>query len=492
MKPYLEIVASQLGVMPDGEPLGCTPSISKLRGSCADYNSNNSWYFNGNNGCLNNNNRYNGNFRCRPVLDYGQYDNDDLETYLLPLSYLFIISLRSERGKKRKPSYVFFVLHRIEELVQLCHEINNCEVLPREGTAHIIFEPRVREIVCASSAKKVMQTFYIMQMQPYLERYMYHDDSYSCRPGKGGLKAVQQLNEYIYEATNGYTDMEGVMLAKIDIQAFFMNLNCYQVCDIVTDFIDEYMSDSPYKELLKYQTRVVYLAATKDHIKDMASKAERALLDPQKSVLNQPYYKGVPIGDWTSQTAGLIVTSAPLRYLSSLGYKFVHYTDDTTVVVTCKWRWLEDIGRMEIFYKERYGLTLHPNKRYLQHVSKGVELLGFKLCFGCILPSDRIYHNMMWYLERTIRKANENSSYAVAYKNKILASVNSYLGMLQHMNCYKLRREICQRIESSPIGNVFEADDNYTKIIIKAEYKDAAYYAREYKLLKKQLNLNIL
>lgn len=487
MKPYLEIVASQLGVMPYGAPLGCTPSISKLRGSSADYGSDGSWSFNGASGCLNSDPRYHSIFRCRPSLDYGQYDNELLETYPLPLSYLLIISLRAEKGKKRKPSYVFFILHRVDELVPLCHEINNFEVLPREGTAHIIFEPRVREIVCAASAKKVMQTFYIMQMQPYLERFMYHDDSYSCRPGKGGLKAIQQLNEYIYEETRGYTDLDGIMLAKVDIQAFFMNLNCFQVCDIVTDFIDEYMSDHPHRELLKYLTRIIYLAATKDHIKDMASKAERALLEPQKSVLNQPYYKGVPIGDWTSQTAGLIITTEPLRYLASLGYKFVHYTDDTTVVVRCEWRWLEDVERLEIYYKERYGLTLHPKKRYLQHVSKGVELLGFKLRFGRILPSDRIYHNMMWYLDRTIKKSTENSIYAVAYKDKIQQTVNSYLGLLQHMNAFKLRRDVCRRIEASPIGEVFEASDDYKKISIKPEYSTAAYYEREYKLLKQQL-----
>ena len=43
-------------------------NIGKQRGSCADYNANNTWYFNGDNGCFNNNNRYNGNFRCRPSL----------------------------------------------------------------------------------------------------------------------------------------------------------------------------------------------------------------------------------------------------------------------------------------------------------------------------------------------------------------------------------------------------------------------------------------
>lgn len=475
------MVASQLGVM---------PNISKLRGSCADYSANNSWYFNGTNGVLSNNNRYNTNFRCRPSLDYGQYDNELLETYPLPLSYLLILCLQTEKGKRRKPSYVFFVLHRIGELVQLCHEINNCEVLPREGTAHIIWEPRMREIVCSATAKKVMQTFYIKQMQPYLERFLYHRDSYSCRPGKGGLRAVQQLREYIYEATDGYTS--DCWIAKVDIQAFFMSIDCFQLCDTVTKFIEQHMSDNPYRELLKYLTRIIYLAATKDHIKDMANPTERLLLDPNKSVINQPYYHGVPIGDWGSQTGGLIITTGALLYLESLGYRFVHYTDDTTIVVTDLKRWREDAERLEIYYKTQCGLTLHPKKRYLQHYSKGVDLLGYKLRFGRILPSDRVCHNLRWYLERTIRRATENSGYVVAYKDEIRDSLNSYLGMLRHMDAYKLRRWICKTVVTSPIGAVFSHSPDYTKVIIKPEFTTKAYYRREYKSLKQHLKFNIL
>ena len=144
----------------------------------------------------------------------------------------------------------------------------------------------------------------------------------------------------------------------------------------------------------------------------------------------------MPIGDWTSQTAGLIITTEPLKYLESLGYRFVHYTDDTCVVVRDKEKWLrDDLPRLEAFYRDRYGLTLHPKKRYLQHYSKGVEVLGYKLRFNRLLPSDRIYHNLRWYLERTIRKATENGEYAAIYGDKVLQTVNSYLGMLRHCSC---------------------------------------------------------
>lgn len=479
------VIASQLGEMLFGVPYGNTPSIGKQRGSCADYNANNSWYFNGNNGSFNNNNRYNGNFRCRPSLDYGQYDNELLEDYPIPLSMMLAISRKTERGKSAKPTYAYFSLHRIEELVLLTHQLNNMELLPREGAAHIIHEPRVREIVCAPAAERDVQTFYIMNMQPYLEQFMYHPDSYSCRPGKGGLRAVFQLQDYIYEATNGYTTDADIV--KRDIQAFFMNIDCFQVCETLTNFIDERMADHPYKEYLKYLTRIIYLAATKDHIHDMARPGERAELDPKKSIYNQPYYRGVPIGNWPSQTSGLVETTGPLNYMTSLGIRYVHYTDDNTSVVTDKAYWRECDERIADYYQRELGLTIHPKKRYMQHHSKGVELLGYKLRFGRILPSDRIYHNIMWLLERIIRRANESEDYVLIYEDKIRDSINSYLGLLRHISGYKLRREICWRIEDSPIGMVFDISDGYKKITIKPEYTTAAYYQREYKSLKQHL-----
>ena len=464
-------------------------NIDRRRGCCADYNAGNSWYFNGNNGCFNNNNRYNGNFRCRPVLDYGRYDNARLESYSVPLSEWLQISRETAKGKSSKPCYVFFVLHRVSELVQLAHEVGNCELMPTESTAHIIFEPRIREIVCAVASKRVMQTYYIRSLQPYLERRLYHPDSYSCRRGMGGLRAVRSLQDYIFEESNGYTT--DCWLAKVDIQAFFMSLDCFQVCQIVTDFIRKEMADHPQRELLVYLTRQIYLAATKDHLKDMAHPYERAMLDPAKSLYNRPYYTGVPIGDWTSQTAGLIITTFPLRYLSSLGYKFIHYTDDTVVVVRDKRQWIEDVERLARYYKEQFGLTLHPKKRYLQHYSKGVEALGYKVRFDRLLPSDRIYHNMMWYLQRTIRKATEWNGHTFAHCEQIASSLNSYLGMLRHLDAYRLRIRICLMVAESPLGEVLAPSCDYSKITIRRQYTRQHYYLNELKNLKQQLKSSL-
>ena len=156
-------------------------------------------------------------------------------------------------------------------------------------------------------------------------------------------------------------------------------------------------------------------------------------------------------------------------------------------MVTDKERWKEDDWRIARYYRNELGLTLHVKKRYMQHHSKGVELLGYKLRFSRILPSDRIYHNIRWYLERTIRKASENPNYAHYYKEKIRDSVNSYLGFLRHISGYKLRRKICRAIAVSPLSEVFVVAPDFTKITIVPKHSTDAYYRQQYQQLKIQL-----
>ena len=181
-----------------------------------------------------------------------------------------------------------------------------------------------------------------------------------------------------------------------------------------------------------------------------------------------------------------MVTTFALRYLESLGYAFVHYTDDTTILVRDKEKWLEDIDRLDRFYKG-IGLTLHPDKRYLQHHSKGVEMVGYKVRFNRILPSDRIAHNLKWYIERTIRRAERSTGWLLAHSGNIQSTINSYLGFLKWCNAYRLRQQVCDRVRGSVLGMVLEpAGDNH-KVTIRSEYTKANYYKREYKELKHML-----
>ena len=77
--------------------------------------------------------------------------------------------------------------------------------------------------------------------------------------------------------------------------------------------------------------------------------------------------------------------------------------------------------------------------------------------------------------------------FTVANKEKIRDSVNSYLGLLGHINAYKLRREICRIIELSPMAKIFTVAPDYSKVVIRPQYTMAAYYRHKFKELKQHL-----
>src|SRR5574344_1846972 len=198
------------------------------------------------------------------------------------------------------------------------------------------------------------------------------------------------------------------------------------------------------------------------------------------SILNRPYYEGVPTGNWPSQISGLVITTFALDYLTSLGYKFVHYTDDTTLPIRDVVQWKEDCARLARFYKAYFGLTLHPDKRYLQHYAKGVELLGYKVKFNRILPSNRIYHNIQLALLHIERGDVEDDTYVFRNREQVFCSINSYLGMLKHCSAYRLRREIVLRVVLTRFGITYSFADNYSKLIMRPNYTTKYIYGLYY------------
>ena len=88
-----------------------------------------------------------------------------------------------------------------------------------------------------------------------------------------------------------------------------------------------------------------------------------------------------------------------------------------------------------------YGLTLHPDKFYMQHYTKGVSFTG------SVVKKDRVY---------TANRTIKNAVMAVRRLNRAetlpevmhaVDSINSYLGCLRHRREYNQRAKLLRRIE---------------------------------------------
>lgn len=456
--------------------------------SASEYSSNLAWIFNATNGNLNNNNKMNGN-SCRGSLEFGFDKTDELDDGVLKLSELIGFYHITRQHKRNKISQLIFEYNQRRELIELLLAINYFEYIPRVSICFIITYPKIREVIAANFRDRIAQTYLVRKLTPYMEQYL-HPDSYSCRVGKGSLRAVLQLREYIAIVSERYT--RDCWVYKFDIKSFFMSIDTNIFAPRLIVFIQErYTMDD--KEILIYLARVIFQSLPQAHCIRKSQPFMWDGLSQDKSLLHRCDGVGIPIGNVTSQMMCNFVTTAILFFLAKFGIRFAHYTDDNGGAVPDKEDFLKTMRLLKAFVAEDLHLQIHPFKFYLQHYTKGIEMLGFKIKKSRLLPSDRIFHNFDWKITRAIRRAEDNEDYVYRNKESFMQTLNSYLGTLKWCNSYRLRKMEVERVSNSKWNAVFDFDtDNYLKVTIKPRFNIVNYYIRANKKRKRLLKLETL
>ena len=444
-------------------------------------NVNNQLIFNGNNGNLNNNNRINTN-RVRVSLEFGH--NEASSFGCIPSSEWFRYYLIARKNKRKKAAHIYFRLRCFDNIAEIKRDIDTMEYQPHPSAAFVITRPKVREIIAADFRDRIIQTCLVQRILPAMERYL-HPHSYACRKGKGGLRAVQHLHEAIYEATQGYT--RDAWLYKFDFKSFFMSIDTELWTKRFCDWIDDNIH-TPDRDTLKYIARIVYQSLPQCHCVMACHPAMFDLVPEHKKQLGKATFRGIPIGNVTSQEFVLFATTPFLRFIACIVYDFAHYTDDNGGVTTDKEGFLAKRPIIADFAERDSHFTLHPDKFYFQHYSKGMEMLGYRLKYGLILPSKRLMHNFAWKITIAIREAEEDRRFMLATKDKFMSVVNSCCGLLKHTASYNYRKRQLTRLKESPWSEVFDFDEEqWLKVTIKEGYRKSDYYKHLEKKRKNEM-----
>lgn len=465
------------------------------RGSFAQYNANNSWNFNGNNRVLNNNNRYNSNFRPRPAVDsynisYQRYPLISFSSPEEPLTeYVGLDELIDVYIRCRNTKYtcIEFDTNLIKGLIMVYTNINNKSITIDEVRAFIIRVPKLREIIFCPYKDKLIQSFYVLSINNYLEDEWFIDDSFSCRQNKGVIAAINKFQQYIHDESLNYT-LDNIWVAGFDIYHFFIRIDCKLAAEKMMIFIREHLSDNPRKDLLIYLTRLLYLTDYSSHIiTDKYYQVHEKFISIDKSLIHNPPFIGVPIGNWPSQIIGNFLTTFVLLFIKSLGYKFIHYTDDTAVIIRDKDVFLNDIKKIRQFYIEDLHLLLHPDKFYLQPYQHGIEILGRKCRYNRVLPSDRTYHTINCLVNDAVFLADYYPWIIYDYCEDFMNTLNSYLGLLRSMNTFNFRQYIIYKLMRSRWNEVFYFEGHYNQVWMKNKYTRR----NKYRLWAKQSKIQL-
>jgi hypothetical protein len=407
-----------------------------------------------NNGNVNNNNQNNNNY-VRAVSDCHHETNDAIDLASIYRGYL-----DCRRNKARTLSASEFEVEQEHQLIELLEEITHRAYAPMPAKAFVITKPDYREIFASAFRDRVVQHWMRLYLEPMLEESLI-PSVFSCRKGKGTFAAQQYVAKMMHDISNGYTSDCWVM--KLDLKAFYMSIDRQLVTDKAIRFVDDGNST------LSYLLGVMLGRAPENDCIRCGDTSLWQYLPQHKSLFTCGEGKGLTIGDVLIQhIANLLLNPIDhfITYVLGLGY--ARYVDDMVIVGADKEYMLSCIPLIRQKLANEVGLTLHPRKFYLQHYSKGVKFVGAVIKPWRTYVSNRTVNNAFGHL----RGFNAIRSDRLRRRSveRLVASINSYLGIMRHHASYNIRQRLIAFIDTEWRKYIDIAGD-YTKITIKKQYR---------------------
>lgn len=368
------------------------------------------------------------------------------------------------KHKKSKRSAIEYSIYHQKDIIALVEEINNRTYTVSKSTVFVVTKPKYREVFCANMRDRIVHHYVCMRLEPLFER-IFSDRVFNCRKGKGVMYGVNMLSADIKECSNNYT--EDCYIMKCDLKGFFMSIDKELLCKKLLNFIRENYQGNDVEDIL-WLTELITMNEPECNCEKHGDLSLWEYIPANKSLFTNGKGFGLPIGNLPSQlNANFLLHSFDDYVQNTLGFKFYgRYVDDFYIIDKCKNKLLNSMPFMRLFLSDNLNITLHPNKFYIQHYSKGVTFTGSIVKYDRIYPAKRTIGN----LYNSISRLNCSSNLQELEAN--VRSINSYLGFLIHDNSYNIRYKAMHMIDKNLFEYIY-IKGHYQSIQIKKKYKDA-------------------
>ena len=446
----------------------------------------NAWYINLNNGNQNNNNKNNANY-VRAVSAF-QHDaggfvltdiqRNELDTGFREAYFSFIA------GKRNTNSVAEFIVWHQYRLVELVDSIVERKYRPEPLRVFITFYPTIREIFESVARDRIVDTWISFRVEPLMNKVLLHNAP-ACRAELGTKESNRMIKATFDDCVHNHPDW---WIMKYDVQSYYMSIDKYRLHSMWMLLIDLYY-DHWDKEILKWLLTVRLMTDPRVNAIRMSPMSHWNLLPPHKSLFNHPTWQGIPIGLLpTNESANLYLTPIDYFIVFDLGYgeNYSRSIDDSWIANE-KPKILHDMPLIRDKYRE-IDLTIHPNKYYFQHFSKGIKILNVMQLPGRTYSSNRsitkCFKKIHWWNEQ----ARDNVAFQIENCEKFAATINSYLGMLQHLDEFNKRKEISMMVFEVWSKVMYPDRENFYKMTVRKRYKTKARINRRIKRNRRRIN----
>ena len=208
-------------------------------------------------------------------------------------------------------------------------KLNDRTYIPEHSNCYVITDPALREIYAAQFCDRVVQHFYMKEIEDILEKNLV-DSCCSCRKGKGTDYALKLLKKYLTTTShNGKTDC---FFLKIDLSGYFMSIDRKQVSQKFFKLVQNQYTGK-YKELLLYLTPIIFENNPAMNCNYKCSEQMRKKV-PDRRKMNQDAEYGMAIGNLTAQAASnLNLADFDSYVINNLKLEnYVRYVDDIVII----------------------------------------------------------------------------------------------------------------------------------------------------------------
>lgn len=361
--------------------------------------------------------------------------------YQLHLSYL-----QARKNKRNTRNQLKFEIDQETNLYQLAKAICDRTYIPKPGIAFIIHKPVMREIFAADFSDRIIHHLIYRCIYPIIDRKLIHD-TYSCRVGKGTLYGVHRAKKFMRSCSRNFSREAFVL--KVDIEAYFMNMKHGIIYDKVVELLPEdktgYFGLS--RDTLLYLLRQTIFNKVTENCRIKGCKSDWAGLPPSKSLFNYADDTGLPIGNLTSQVFGNVYLYDLDHYVKKVLREkyYARYVDDMLFVHDDKDHLFGIIAAVQEQISA-VGLRLHPKKIVMKPIEEGVPFLGHIIKPYRSYISNRTKNNFYQAIKNINKTMAVEPQFTWQQLCEIRATLNSYLGVMQHANTFNLRKAMLDRL----------------------------------------------
>ena len=372
----------------------------------------------------------------------------------------------ARKNKRNTINALAFEQNFESNLFALEEDIISRRYNPSKSICFIVNKPVKREIFAADFRDRVVHHLIYNYIAPVFEK-IFINDSYSCRKGKGTYYGIKRIDHFIRSCTQNYS--KDCYILKLDVKGYFMAMNR----NILFDKVKTVLLNNRYK--IEFDLYLIIYLIQKTIFNDptincvlKGKKSDWDGLPKTKSLFHAAPDCGLPIGNLTSQLFGNVYLNALDHFVKrDLKIKYYgRYVDDFILIHSDKDYLKSLIPKLSNFLLSTCNLSLHPDKIYLQHFSKGVKYLGAVIKPHRIYIANSTKGNFYAAIE-TQNKIVRDHKPSIEEKEQFLSSMNSYLGIMKHYKTFNIRKRILFKTLSAWWWNYVYLSSGLKKFVLK-------------------------